>query len=179
MVVVYNKAVKDKKAPKPTIIGRGVVTKRATDGTRYLNEDGITVNCTPSRKEVQFHQLMSRETVIPFIKNYYIEGKKFLDTFNDASCFVCLIAESHLAIDESTNEEEDNDVNNVSQAAEEEDSVAESPHTTPLLWIGTDAEVKALKELATKTIETLYVSRDDERLGLSEDHEDYSLENED
>ena len=157
------------------MIGRGVVTKLVTDGSRYLNEDGIIENCTPSRKDVQFHQLISRETVIPFIKNYYAEGKFFLDTFNDASCFVCLTAESHLAIDESTNEEEDNDVNNLSQ----EDSVAELPQTTPLLWIGTDAEVKTLKELSTKTKETLYVSRDDERLGLSEDHEDYSLENED
>jgi len=109
----------------------------------------------------------------------FVAGNKMYIHVNTLFFF---IAESHLAIDESTNEDEDYDVDNLIQAAvegvEEEDSAAELPPKTPLLWIGTDAEVKSLKEIAAKTKETLYVSRNDERLGLSEDHEDYSLENE-
>ena len=46
-----------------------------------------------------------------------------------------------------------------------------------LLLIGTDDEVRGLME-RDRQLERLYVSRNDERLMLNENHEDYLMENE-
>ena len=43
--------------------------------------------------------------------------------------------------------------------------------------IGADDEIRLLMERERQR-ERLYVSRDDERLGLNENHEDYLMENE-
>jgi hypothetical protein len=46
------------------------------------------------------------------------------------------------------------------------------------LLIGTDEEIRVLLQ-NDRQPERLYVSRDDERLGLNENHEEYLIENED
>jgi hypothetical protein len=46
------------------------------------------------------------------------------------------------------------------------------------LLIGTDEEIRVLLQ-NDRQPERLYLSRDDERLGLNENHEEYLMENED
>jgi hypothetical protein len=46
------------------------------------------------------------------------------------------------------------------------------------LLIGTDEEIRVLLQ-NDRQPERLYLSRDDERLGLNENHEEYLIENED
>jgi hypothetical protein len=106
--------LKGKGKSKAMMIGRGIITSRPIDGTRYLTSltdfASVSINYTPSRKEVKFHQLMSKSCVIPHLKNYYEMGTKFVAVFGEVACFECLIAESHLGIDELGMENDIDDV---------------------------------------------------------------------
>ena len=160
------------------MIGRGIITSRPIDGKKYLDNSAeypnVKVNYTKSRKEVRFHQLVSRSCVIPHITSYYEEGTKFVDVFGEVSRFQCLIAESYLGIDELAMEGEM--IEAILEGVDTEDFGDREPGGE-LLLIGTDDEVRGLME-RDRQRERLYVSRNDERLMLNENHEDYLMENE-
>ena len=182
-VAVYDKPLKGKGRSKPGMIGRGIITSRPVDGLRYINRSDMpeaNIYYTPSRKEVRFHQLISKLVTIPFLKNYYPEGTKFVDEFGEVSPFECLIAESHLGIDELATEMEDERADLGEK--ETEDFGEREPGgeivRQELLLFGTDKEILEMMEKEGQS-ERIYVSRDDERLGLNENHEDYLIDNED
>ena len=174
-VAVYDKPVKDKKRPRPVLIGKGVITSRVCDGKRYLKDQlTATANLTVSRKEVRFHQLISKDVSIPFINNYYSHGATFAETFEPLEyCFECMIAESHLCVILPENEDD-----TITEGENESESTTTGvAATTDLLLIGTDEEIK--RKAVLWRDEVLLLPRTDERLGLNPNDIEYYCDNED
>ena len=180
-VAVYDGPVSGKGKSRPSMIGRGIITYKKIDGSRYLDRPdypNVAINYTKSRKEVKFSQLVSKNCCIPYLNKYYEKGAKFVDVFGQVSRFECLIAESHLGIDVLAME------NDIIEAVLGDDDTDDLGDREPggksinqdLLKIGTDDEIRAIME-NDRLYERLYVSRNDERLGLNENHDDYLMEN--
>ena len=51
-VAVYDGPVSGKGKSRPSMIGRGIITSKRIDGSRYLDIPHVTINYTKSRKEV-------------------------------------------------------------------------------------------------------------------------------